>query len=174
MAMDDSNDIGHSLLASIYAIKRQYDKALPEAERAVALNPNGSEAYLFLGGIVGCSGNWAESVSYIQMSIRLNPIPMASKYYMLARSYFMLGQYDEAVVELKKALQKEPHYLYAHIYLAECYSSMGRDAEAAAAAKEVLRVNPKFVIDSYAKTLPYKETADVEREVAALRKAGLK
>jgi tetratricopeptide (TPR) repeat protein len=86
----------------------------------------------------------------------------------------MLGQYDEAVVELKKALQREPDFLMAHIYLAECYSSMGRDSEAAAAAKEVLRVNPKFVIDSYAKTLPYKETADVEREVAALRKAGLK
>jgi adenylate cyclase len=80
LAMDDSIDIGHSLLASIYAIKRQYDKAIPEAERAVALNPNGSEAYNFLGGIVGCSGNWAESVPHIKMSIRLNPIPTAARY----------------------------------------------------------------------------------------------
>ena len=174
LAMDDSNDIAHSLLASIYAVKRQYDKAIPEAERAVALNPNGSDAYSFLGGIVGCSGNWAESVPHIKMSIRLNPMPTAARYCWLGRSYFMLGKYDEAVVELKKALQMEPDLIMAHIYLAECYSSMGRDAEAAAAAKEVLRVNPTFAIDSYAKTLPYKEKADVEREVAALRQAGLK
>jgi adenylate cyclase len=174
LAMDDSNDIGHSLLASIYAIKRQYDKALPEAERAVALNPNGSEAYYFLGGIVGASGNWAESVPHIKMSIRLNPIPTASKYCYLGRSYFMLGQYDEAVVELKKALQTDPDFIMAHIFLAACYSSMGRDAEAASAAKEVLRINPKFSVESHAKTLPYKDKADVDREVAALRKAGLK
>ena len=80
LAMDDSNDIAHSLLASIYTVKRQYDKALPEAERAVALNPNGSEAYFFLGGIVGCSGRWEESVSYIQMSIRLRPTSLALEY----------------------------------------------------------------------------------------------
>jgi adenylate cyclase len=174
LAMDDSNDIAHSLLASIYTVKRQYDKALPEAQRAIALNPNGSEAYLFLGGIVGCSGRWDESVSYIQMSIRLDPLPTPSKYYMLGRSYFMLGQYDEAVIALRKALQVKPDYLLAHIYLVECYSSGGRDAEANVAAKEVLRINPKFAIESYAKTLPYKEKADVEREVAALRQAGLK
>ena len=174
LSMDDLNDIAHSLLATIYAIKRQYDKALPEAERAVALNPNGSEAYNFLGGIVGCSGRWDESVSYIQMSIRLNPIPTASKYYMLDRAYFMLGQYDEAVVALKKALQTNPDFIMAHIFLAACYSSMGRDAEAASAAKEVLRINPRFSVESHAKTLPYKDKADIDREVAALRKAGLK
>jgi adenylate cyclase len=174
LAMDQSNDIAHSVLASIYAIKRQYDKALPEAERAVALNPNGSEAYYFLAGIVGCSGNWAESVSYIQMSIRLNPLPTASKYYMLGRSYFMLGKYDEAVVELKNALQKDPNFIVSYIYLAECFSSMGRNEEAAAAAKEVLRLNPKFSVEAHAKTLPYKDEADVQKEVVALRKAGLK
>lgn len=51
---------------------------------------------------------------------------------------------------------------------------MGRDAEATAAAKEVLRINPKFSIESYAKRLTYKSKADIDREVAALQKAGLK
>ena len=174
LAMDDSLDLPHSLLASIYAIKRQYDKAILEAERAVALNPNGLWAYLFLGGIIGVSGRWDESVSYIQMSIRLDPIPSAGKYYMLGRGYFMLGQYDEAVVALKKALQTNPDFIMAHIFLAACYSSMGRDAEAASAAKEVLRINPRFSVESHAKTLPYKDKADIDREVAALRKAGLR
>ena len=86
----------------------------------------------------------------------------------------MLGQYDEAVVALKKALQRESDSLRAYIFLAACYSSMGRDAEAASAAKEVLRINPRFSVGSHVKTLPYKDKADVDREVAALRKAGLK
>jgi len=174
LSMDDSIDMGHSLLASIYLVKRQYDKALAEAERAVALNPNGADAYFFLGGIVGALGKWEENVLYIKKSIRLNPFPHIGYYWSLGRAYFMMGQYHDAIVALRKAVQMNLDFLPAHTYLAACYSSLGRDAEAVAAAKEVLRINPKFNVESYAKTLPYKNKADIEREVAALRKAGLK
>jgi len=174
LAMDDSDDGAHSLLSSIYLVKRQFEKALSEAERAVALNPNGADAHMMLGAILGCSGRWEESVLYAKKSIRLSPFPTIFYYWILGRAYFMTGQYDESIVTWKKALQISPDFLTAHAYLAAGYSSMGRDAEATAAAKEVLRINPKFSIESYAKLLPYKDKVDIEREVAALRKAGLK
>jgi adenylate cyclase len=72
---------------------------------AVALNPNGAEAYFFLGGIVGALGRWEENVLYIKKSIRLNPVPLIGYYWFLGRAYFMMGQYDEAIVALRKALQ---------------------------------------------------------------------
>ena len=81
---------------------------------------------------------------------------------------------EKAIETLKKAVQRNLDDILAHIYVAACYSSSGRDAEASASAKEVLRINPKFNIESYAKQLPYKNKTDIEREVAALRKAGLK
>jgi adenylate cyclase len=174
LAMDDSIDITHSILGSIYLVKRQYEKALSEAERAVALNPNGADAHIFLAGIVGCLGRWEESILYAKKSLRLNPIPILGNYYILGRAYFMTGKYDESMAMLNKALQMNPDYLPAHAFLAACYSSLGRDAEASASAKEVLRIDPRFSIESHAKTLPYKDKADIEREVAALRKAGLK
>ena len=111
---------------------------------------------------------------YAKKSLRLNPIPTIANYYSLGRAYFMTGQYDESMAMLNKALQMNPDFLPAHAFLAACYSSLGRDAEASASAKEVLRIDPRFSIESHAKTLPYKDKADIEREVAALRKAGLK
>jgi tetratricopeptide (TPR) repeat protein len=86
----------------------------------------------------------------------------------------MTGQYDEAILTFKKLLNVNPNYLPAHAFLAASYNSLGREAEATAAAKEVLRINAKFSLESYAKTLPYKNKADVDRYVGALRKAGLK
>jgi adenylate cyclase len=172
--MDDSIDGAHSLLGAIYQVKGQYDKAFSEAERAVSLNPNGADAHMILAGIVGCLGRWEESVLYAKKSIRLNPVPQLSNFFVLGRAYFMTSHYDEAIVELKKAVQMNADFLLGHIYLAECYSSMGRDVEVNAELREVLRINPKFCVESYAKTLPYKDKADIEREVAALRKAGLK
>ena len=40
LAMDDSIADAHALLCNLYSIKREYDKAIAEGERAVALNPN--------------------------------------------------------------------------------------------------------------------------------------
>ena len=174
LAMEESIDLGHTLLGCCYLLMRQHEKAIAEGERAVALNPNGVMAYSMLAAIVGSSGRWEESVLFAKQSMRLNPFSEPTDYWILGRAYFMTGQYDEAILRLKKAVQISPDFLPAHIFLAACYSSLGRDAEAIAAAKEVLRINPKFSLESHAKTLPYKNEADIEREVTALHKAGLK
>jgi adenylate cyclase len=173
LAIDDTHDGVHALLSQIYLMERQYDKALSEAERAIALNPNGSDAYVFLASATGHSGRWEESALNAEKALRLNPFPGAQYYFLLGRAYFMTGQYDKSIAAWEKALQVSPTYLPAHIFLAACYSSLGRNAEANAAAKEVLRLNPKFTIESHARRLAYKNKADIEREVAALQKAGL-
>ena len=48
------------------------------------------------------------------------------------------------------------------------------EREASARAAEVVRINPKFSVDSYAKTLPYKNQSETDKLINALRKAGLK
>jgi adenylate cyclase len=173
LAIDDSHDGPHSLLASIYMIKWQNDKALAEAERAVALNPNASDAYMNLASVLGNLGRWEKSVLYAKKSLRLSPFPGAFPILVLGVAYFMTGQYDESIVTWKKALKVSPNFLLSHVYLAACYSSTGRDAKASAAAKKVLDINPKFNIESFSKRLPYENEPDIERVSAILRKAGL-
>jgi hypothetical protein len=51
---------------------------------------------------------------------------------------------------------------------------MGREQEARAEGAEVLRLNPKFSVDSYAKILTFKDQSVIDNFVDALRKAGLK
>jgi adenylate cyclase len=173
LARDDSIDTAHSLLGSIYLVKLQFEKAVEEAERAVALNPNGAQGIIVLAGILGHAGRWEESVSYAEKAIRLDPVPDIFKIFILGRAQFMIGHYDESIAAWEKALQKNSDYLPAYAFLAACYSSLGRDAEATAEVKEVLRIDPKFNVESHAKLLPYKNKTDIEREVSALRKAGL-
>mgnify|MGYP000070507695 CR=1 FL=1 len=52
--------------------------------------------------------------------------------------------------------------------------SGGREEEARAEADEVLRIGPKFSLEYWAKTIPYKNQADKDRLIGTLRKAGLK
>jgi adenylate cyclase len=171
--LDDTLDIAYMLLSAVYVMRRDFEKAIVEAKKAISLNPNGADAYSTLAGVLGLSGDWEESVTYAEKAIRLNPFPMVYYFHWLGRAYFMTGQYDKAIDTWKKALHKAPKYIPAHAFLAASYISLDRQAEAAAAAQEVLRVNPKFTLESYAKTLPYKNKVDIERYIAALRKAGL-
>jgi len=75
---------------------------------------------------------------------------------------------------LKKALHRNPENLLAHLHLASAYSSLGREEEAQAEAAEVLRIDPKFSLDYWSKTIPYRNQADKNHLIGALRKAGLK
>jgi len=172
MELNDTLDNAYLLMGSFYFSQGQHEKAIAEVERAIALNPNGANNYSILGAIVGALGRWDESIQLAKKSIRLRPFAPANYYHWLGCAYFMTGQYDEAIATLKKILDNNPNYLPAHAFLAACYSSLDRHAEAAAAADEVRRINPKFNLESYAKTLPYKK-ADIERYIAALRKVGL-
>jgi hypothetical protein len=51
---------------------------------------------------------------------------------------------------------------------------MDREKEAGAEAAEVLRINPKFSVDYYAKTLAFKDQSQTDKFVNSPRKAGLK
>jgi adenylate cyclase len=86
----------------------------------------------------------------------------------------MVGRYEEAVAIFKKVLQKLPDNLVCQLGLTATYSTMGRDADARAQAKEVLRIDPNFSLDSYSKRLSYRNKDDWNRYIDALRKAGLK
>ena len=172
--LDDTLDLAYTLIGGVYLLKRQYEENIAQAEHAIAINPNGAWNNIFMAGALGCSGRWEESLGYAEKAIRLAPFPPVSYYWLLGRAYFMTDQYDKAVKTFKKAVDVNPDYLVARAFLAACYSSLDRQAEATAEAREVIRINPKFNLASYTKTLPYKNKADIERYVAALRKAGLK
>ena len=75
---------------------------------------------------------------------------------------------------LQSLLKRDPAHLFAHLQLAAIHSASGREAEARAAAAEVLRIDPEFSLELVRRHLPFQEPAAIERYLAALRKAGLK
>ena len=60
-----------------------------------------------------------------------------------------------------------------YIHMAISYMRLGREEEARAAAAELLRINPKFSLEGYAKTLPFTKPV-AQGIVYDLRKVGLK
>ncbi len=174
IALDDAHASPHGLLSLLYSIKREYEKALAEGERAVALDPNGADVYAWYATSLTFAGRPEDAIPLFQKAIRLNPFGPTWYFFNLGNAFENIGQFEEAVLAHKKALQRSPDNLLAHVLLAATYSRMGREKEARVEAAEVLRINPKFSLDYFAKTLPYRDQKMINNFIGALRKVGLK
>jgi adenylate cyclase len=173
-ALDDSLPIVHGLLGLVYLNKKQHEQAIAEAERAIALNPNYADGYVLLG-IIRCNvGRPEEALESIKKGMRLNPYYPDWYVFNLGNAYRLLGRTEEAIAAHRDALIRNPNLLLAHLGLAGIYSELGREEEARAAAAEVLRISPKFSLEMWKQRSPQKDPIILERQIAALRKAGLK
>jgi adenylate cyclase len=161
------------LLARLYAFQRQYDKAVEEAQRAVAINPNSADVYDYLGFVLVMADRGDEAISLIKKGIRLNPIPPKNYLYHLAIAYGSTEQYAEAISVLKNVLHQDANDFLAHLLLTSFYIQSGQEDEARAEAAEVLRINPRFRVEKFRTISAQKNKAKVERNINALRKAGL-
>jgi adenylate cyclase len=174
VALDDGYAWGHVSLCYCYFLKREYDKSIAEGERALALNPSGADARAVYADALTYVGRAEEAIPLLKKAIRLNPSAPTWYFQFLGHACRDAGRFDESVSAYKKALQLSLDNFTAHIGLATTYSMMGREKEARAEAAEVLRLNPKFSSDYWAKILAYKDHSKNDEIKNALRKAGLK
>jgi adenylate cyclase len=174
IALDNSLAWPHALLGFIYTLMRQHDKGIAECEQAVNLEPNSAISYFYLSLAFKYAGRPEEAITMAKEAIRLNPIPPGFYYQNLTHLYCLTGKYEEAIAVGKEATRVEPNNFTVRAFLTVAYSLHGREKEARIEAAEVLRINPKFRVDSWAKTIPFKNEAGRELTIGALRKAGLK
>jgi tetratricopeptide (TPR) repeat protein len=173
LALDDSDPRVYLALSNLYIMQRQYEKAIAAAERRLELSPSGAKAYHSMASALRWSDRYSEAIPFAEQAIRLDPYPPAATFRGLGGCYRNVGRYEEAITAYKKALQKNPDGIFTPIGLAITYVKLGRDEEARAEAKEVLRIHPKFSLAHYAKSIHGKDQSSVDDYIECLRKAGL-
>jgi adenylate cyclase len=173
LAMNGSLADAHSMLGVLYSWSGRYDEGIAEAERGVELDPNSGQANYNLTVVLRWAGKSKEAIPVIRKALRLEPIPPDNYVQQLALVYFQTGDCKEAIAACDKGLKRDPDHLVSRIIMAAVYGSCGRETEARKEATEVLRINPKFTVESFMKVIPYKNPSDRDRVAQGLRKAGL-
>jgi len=174
VALNPESGEAHALLAYGLVMARQYDKAVAECERAMVLEPNSYKPLYHCASALTFVGRREEAITMFREALRINPKPPNSCYRHFGVALRDSGQYDEAIELSKKATERKPNDIIAYVVLASSYGLAGREEEAKAAAKEILRINPKYSVDRLEKVSPHKDRAVAKRFCDALRKAGLK
>jgi adenylate cyclase len=162
----------HQILGMVYYLRRQYDKAIAECQKAVVLSPNSAEANFRYGHALRYAGRFDEAIPIIEKAIRLNPFTPMVYINNLAWVYAFSEQYEKAISLWDSAIKRNPDYFFAYLGLTLVYQLTGNEAKAREAASEVMRLKPNLTVSRLAKG-PATKGIDRKRMLDQLRKAGI-
>jgi adenylate cyclase len=174
ISLDESLGMAHALLGHVYILMKDYERGIEEGQRAVELDPNDADVHAYLGMGLTFADRPEEAIKTLKRAMRLNPRAPSWYLHQLTEAYRNMGRYNEAIRWGKKAIDRNPHNLPAHLNLAACYSLAGDEKKAQAEAAEILKIDPDYSLERLAKTSPLKNPEVKKQYINALRKAGLR
>ncbi|MBI3796040.1 MAG: tetratricopeptide repeat protein [Deltaproteobacteria bacterium] len=174
ITLNDAYAGGHLVLGYVSLWQKQYEPAIAEMERAIALAPTLAEGYAGLAEVLSRVGRPEDAVGMAEQALRRKPLVADEHLYSVGTAYDLAWRPEEAITPLRQYLSHYPNILGAHLILAAVYSELGKEMEARAEVTEVLRLKPQFSLEVHRERVPIKDLAVLERHLAALRKAGLK
>jgi len=162
-------------------MRREYDEAQSETEKAVDLNPNDPEALHYYGVFLAATGKPDAAIEQIDLGRHLNPFDTRWVPWVRGLYCFTAHRYDEAIATLRQA--RDP-INEVRGWLAASYAHAGRLQEARATLEEFLRVAESDMAVFPGRRLKdwepywhgafeYRDQKDFDHLFDALRKAGL-
>ena len=171
--MDQTLVHPHAVLGWIYLQKGKHDEAIAEGRKAVAVAPSSAFANFQLGAFLAWADQSEEAILVLKNAFRLNPFPDDWQLTFFGMAYLIAGRYEAALAYFKKAQKRNSDNIWPYHYQAAVYGHLGREEEARAAAKELLRLNPKFSVKQAEKWPGCKNKVKWNLIMNGLRKASL-
>ena len=121
-----------------------YDWDWVEAEqafrRAIELHPGYANAHQWYGNFLSVMGRAEEAIATFERALALDPLS-ALKYAALGWGCYFARRYQRGEEECRRGVELEPTSVVAHGWMMLNLLSLGRDADAVAAAEETARLS---------------------------------
>jgi len=96
-------------------------------KRALQINPNLPLIHASYSGLLSITGRFEEAIYEAKRAQELDPL---SGFFNTGFTFYMAGQYDRAIEELKMNLTKNPEYYQTHMFLGLAYLEKEMNKEA--------------------------------------------
>lgn len=138
--LDPQLPLAHSVLSWVQCWRQQGESSLDAGQRAVTLDPNNADGYLFLAMTLVAAGEGEAALRHIETGMRLNPHP--STFYQLALGFchLVLEQYEMAMAAFRRGTELTEAFLPNHVWLCVTYTLLEREDEARVERETVLRL----------------------------------
>lgn len=118
-------------------------------------------------------GQSARSIPLLRTALRLNPEGGYLYFLLLGRAYFFENDIDQALINLREALRRNPEDLEARVYLAATLEADGDRSAAEWEADEIRAREAGFSMRNWLKTYPLTNARYKESLLDLTAKVGL-
>ena len=156
LSIAPENALAHLCLGVAQMFTNRAAQGIQEFERALAIDRNLVAAHAYMGWAKNFVGRGQEAAAHIEDALRLSPRDTAVY---LWRTFngsvkVFLAKDEEAVGELRRAIEANRNFAVAHLLLAVALAGLERLEEGRLAAREALSIDPTFTIRRYRADVP--------------------
>jgi class 3 adenylate cyclase/TolB-like protein/Flp pilus assembly protein TadD len=184
LALDPDYTWPHNMKGDILRAQGHLEEAVPENERALALDPSNVVAAGDLGFDYELLGEFDKSIEYFDKAIRASPHDPSLAYWYASKAAatFALKKYDQAIELARHAIAVNGDYVpWAHTFLVAALALTGHDAQAREALQRYLALPSAGPLKTIAAWKAHHESQhgdprwveEQERMYDGLRKAGM-
>ena len=91
--MKNPTSLAHQVASAMNLYRRQYEEAIAEGERAVALDPNDHRAHRIMAWVSIFAGSPGEGVDFAKTAMRLDPHYTTPNLFLLGLAHFAMGNW---------------------------------------------------------------------------------
>jgi adenylate cyclase len=173
--------LGHAGLADSYIALTFYNFAAPHetmpkakesAIKALALDDTLAEAHASLAHILmNYDWNWSAAEKEFKRSIELTPDYATGHQWYAIHYLTATGRFEEAVQEMKKALELEPASLVMNTFMGATLYYAGRYDEAIDQCRRTIEMDPNFAVAHWHLGLAYEQKQALDAATEEFKKA---
>ncbi len=146
----------------VYGNLSQYDMAIADFSKVLAIDPESEEAYYDRGIAYSKIGQVDKSIADYSRLIEIDP-KYAKAYSNRGVDYFKLGQWDKAIADYTMAITVDPNYTDAYYNRGLAYGNLGKWENAIADYSRVLEIDPN-------NTMAYSNRQDAYEKLGSNKK----
>ncbi len=144
LSIDSELGDAHCALAvATFVCDFDWASAEREFKRALELTPGSADTYDLYGRFCSSLQRFDEAIALTKRAQELDPLVHKID---LATAYLRAGAYDEAIPELRRAIERDPHNARAHATLAWAYVKQNRFTEGLTGLKTAVSLAPGATI----------------------------
>ena len=152
---------------------RRHEEAIEALQSALAIDRSFADAYALLAGIHTYLGEPARTIPLMRLAMRYNPEAGYLYYLNLARAYLFEGDYEQALINVREALRRNPVDVESRAFHAAALVAAGQRGAAQWEAQELRSLQPGFTAVAWLERFPLRSEPHRERLRAWLEEAGL-
>src|SRR5687767_10903066 len=170
--LDRANQFALVALAQVHFFRRDLAAFHPAAERAMALNPLNTDAVGILGLQIVHTGQFERGTAIVGRAMELNANHAGWMHFAPLWDHFHKGEYEQALERANRV--DVPGLFWPYLVMASACGHLGRRAEAEAAVRDLLALDPEFAAHARSNIASWHFASGLmEPLLEGLRKAGL-